>query len=93
MVSEVFSVYDSKAEVYSKPFLMKKPGEAMRLFVNVVNDPQTEMNKHPEDFTLFHLGTFDDEKGTFENKKTPTSMAVGIEVKKPDMQLKIPAIQ
>lgn len=64
MVTKMFSVYDSKAAVFSVPFFMPSIGLAIRSFTDLSNDPGTMVFKHPEDFSLFVVGEFDDEKGT-----------------------------
>lgn len=56
---KMFTVYDSKAESYLRPFSMLSTGEAIRGFITTLNDGQSELCKYPADFTLFELGTFD----------------------------------
>lgn len=77
----VFAVYDSKAEVYMNPFLMLSKGEAIRGFIDLANDEKTVVCKHPEDFSLFHLGYFDDSRGVYENTKVPLSLGSAHEFK------------
>lgn len=77
--SQVFAVYDSKAGFYKTPFIMRSKGEALRGFTDVVNDEKTEIGRHPGDFTLFHLGSFDDENGKYLNNETPVSLGVAVE--------------
>ena len=60
---KAFAVYDQKAEAYLRPFFTKTRGQAIRGFVDAVNDPNHEFNKHPDDYTLFYLGEFDETKG------------------------------
>lgn len=59
MKLNVYTVYDSKAEIYIQPFCLQTRGEAIRSWDDVVNDPKTQYYKHPSDFTLFELGTYD----------------------------------
>lgn len=63
MIMLIFSIFDDKAEVFSKPFYDPTIGAALRNFQDAAKDPQTTFNKHPEDFTLFQLGHFDDLTG------------------------------
>jgi len=63
MITKVFSVYDSKALIYGVPFFMPTVGGAVRAFSDVCNDPQSTINRHGGDFSLFQLGEFDDSKG------------------------------
>lgn len=60
MIFRMYSVYDSKAELYMQPFFMHTKGHAHRAWEDTVNDPKTQFNQHPSDFTLFEIGTFDD---------------------------------
>lgn len=66
MRTNCFSVYDSKARVFSTPFFALTKEVALRIFMEGANDPQLQLCKHAEDFTLFHIGVFDDEQGMLE---------------------------
>lgn len=67
MKLKMFAVYDSKGEVYTPPFCMKTEGQAIRSFIETVNDKTSQIGKYPEDFTLFEIGVFDDEKGIVQD--------------------------
>lgn len=75
----VFAVYDVKAGYYKNPFIMRTKGEALRGYSDVANDKQTEIGKHPEDFCLFLLATFDEIKGIYKNESAPVSLGLAIE--------------
>lgn len=64
----ICAVRDSKSEAFGRPFFSVSEGTAIRGFDDEVNrqDPENPLNKHPEDFTLYKLGTFNDTIGTFE---------------------------
>jgi hypothetical protein len=82
MEMTVFAIYDSKAEYYKNPFMMRSKGEAIRGFADVANDESTEIGKHPEDFILFKIAVFDTDKAEYIN--TPhESLGVAIEYKNP----------
>lgn len=63
MTYKVFSVYDSKVMAYLSPFTMDSVGRALRDFTDACNDPKTLFNKHPGDFQLYEIGTFDGSTG------------------------------
>lgn len=63
MLHEVFAVYDSKADVFGPPILAPAVGAAKRSFVESCSDSSTALAKYPEDFALYHLGTYDDATG------------------------------
>ena len=63
MNHKVYSVRDSKGEVFLQPFLQKTHGEAERNFKTAAMDDKSSINKYPEDFDLYFLGEFDDVEG------------------------------
>lgn len=72
MKTQIFTVYDIKAEVYLVPWYSTNDKQAMRIFGDAVNNAETMFNKHPFDYALMHIGEFDDETGKidmFENNK------------------------
>ena len=79
MIQKVFTIYDSKLEAYMQPFFMQSKGQAIRAFTDSVNDSQSQFNKHPEDFTLFQIGEYDDATARIQNLSTPQSLGVALE--------------
>lgn len=63
MKIQIFSIYDSKAKVFSQAFFSPNIAVALRSFSVAVNDRETQLFKHPEDFSVFHIGEFDDDTG------------------------------
>lgn len=79
---KMFSVYDSKAEVYDKPFCMLTKGECIRGFGDAANDPKTTLGQHPADYTLFEIGEYDQITGNIELHKTKLNLGNALEHKK-----------
>lgn len=67
MVVNVYSVFDEKAKSFAPPFCMHTDGQATRGFGDACEDPKSLMSKHPQDYSLYKLGSFDD----FEGKMIP----------------------
>lgn len=66
MVIKLFAVFDAKAAFFGQPFSDQQEGSAIRSFADAVNDssnPANMWNKHPEDFSLFQIGEFDNNSG------------------------------
>lgn len=61
MLTNAYSVYDNKALVYGTPFYGPTDGFAVRAFTELANDPNTTVGRHPGDFSLFCVGSFDDQ--------------------------------
>ena len=84
MRHKLFSVYDSAAEAYLPPFILPNVQMAQRIFGDCINSPEHQFSKHPEDYTLFELGIFDDETGKHELQRTPKSLGLGLEYVRQD---------
>jgi len=86
MEKHLFTVYDSAAGAYLDPFVAPSIEFAIREFRQVVNKEGHQFNLYPEDYTLFHIGSFDPQSGNLM-PQTITSLGVAITFK---MQLDIP---
>lgn len=73
----IFSVFDSKAEAFTAPFVAKTRGLAVRMFEELVNQEGHQFCKFPEDYTLFVIGNWDEVKGEVK-AQTPESLGVAI---------------
>lgn len=62
-----FSLYDSKAGVFQTPMFYITKATAIRAFGDLANDRQTTVFRHPEDFSLFYIGVFDDSTGVYKS--------------------------
>lgn len=68
----LFSVYDSKAELYMPPVTYRTRGEAIRSFQAACEDKQSQFHKYPSDFTLVEIGSFIESSGLIVGSETPT---------------------
>lgn len=73
MNHEIYSIYDEKAAAYLQPFMMQTTAAAIRAITDCVTDPEHTFAKHAEDYTLYHLGSFNDENGHY---KTETKLPI-----------------
>lgn len=79
MVLKVFSVYDAKAEAFMPPFMYSTKGQAIRVFADSINDSNCVLSKHPEDYTLFEIATFDEELGVYVSLDVKVSLGLALE--------------
>ncbi len=79
MKQKIFSIFDSKAEVFNTPIFLNTEGQALRILDDMVNGGESEISKHPEDYTLFCLGTYDLDSGKVESLDTPKSLGLALE--------------
>lgn len=63
------AVRDRAVDAFMRPFAVPTIGSALRSFQDEVNRTAEDnpMYKHPDDYDLFQLGTWDDNKGEFVN--------------------------
>ncbi len=84
MILKIFSIYDQKAKAYITPFFLPTAGMATRTFTDMINDPKCAFSKHPEDYTLFSLGQFNDLTAETTLEKTPMTMHTGLTLLNPE---------
>lgn len=66
MIRNVYSIFDSKAGIYTPPFHCITDGEAIRAFSDAANSKDHYVGRHPGDYTLMKIGTFDDQSGHYQ---------------------------
>lgn len=83
MQLNVFSIRDSKAEIFNPPFIKQTHGEAERDFHRMVKNPESLPHQYPEDYDLYHLGTFDDQTGEITRLEKPQRLVNATQLKQP----------
>lgn len=83
MKLNIYTIYDDAAQAYNTPFFMHNDGLAIRAFQDNVNSAEeNNISKHPEQFSLFKLGEYDDKTGLVQSDN-PKFLAGGLEMKNP----------
>lgn len=77
MLWRVCAIFDIKAEVYLPPMVFRSLGEAERVFGDICADPKSNISKHPEDYKLFELGTFNDDDAQVVTLQVPRLLMHG----------------
>ena len=69
----IVSILDTAAGAYGRPAYVVSEGVAVRQFQDEVNraHEDNQLYKHPDDFQLFYIGTFDDNTGGFDLLASP----------------------
>lgn len=66
MKQKLYMTFDSKTAVFSNLHVQLSDAAAVRKFGDLVNDGNLQNNeffRHPEDYSLFYVGEYDDESG------------------------------
>lgn len=77
----VCAVWDEKVQSFLRPFFAPRLGAAIRMFSDEVENKESPMFAHPEDYSLFELGEWNDEDGMYKEvaaipRKVITALAV-----------------
>lgn len=90
MKQEIFSVYDTAASLYNDPFAAVTVELALRGFKTACEKEGHHFNQWPEDYSLFHVGTFDQKTGAMKRFTEPRLIAIGTQFAE---QTSIPGIE
>lgn len=75
----IFSVYDSKTKIFGQPNFLINKGAAIRAWSEAANDKQSNIGKHPADYTMFYIADWDDETGTITMRDVKENLGTAIE--------------
>lgn len=67
MQYNLFSIYDEVTELYNLPFAAVNEREAIRNLTLAAQDPNSSLNRSSEDYSLYHVGVYDDQNATYTN--------------------------
>jgi len=93
MELKAFSIYDAKTKVFSLPQYQVTLGSILRSFGDLVNDGQSMVSKHPEDYQLYEVGTWDDSNASFTPKSPLNLVATATEYKQSALKTDATKIQ
>ncbi len=68
MKVQCYAIFDSCSGIYEKPFFSTADDLVKREFQDVAMSADHLIGKHPEHFTLWRLGMFNNENGLLQNE-------------------------
>lgn len=80
MILQIIAVLDQKAHTFANPFFVAHEDLAKRSFQEAAKSPGNMINKYPADFTLYHLGAFDDASARFDLFPQPRLLFSGAQL-------------
>lgn len=69
MKNPLFSVFDTKTQSWAPPFQARTHAAAARSFALVLVDEKNEMSRSAADYSLLHVGYWDDDSGVVEPER------------------------
>ncbi len=70
MITNLYTIFDTKAKIYQLPFQFHNDAVAIRAAQDILADPTTSITQHPEDYIMFKIGKFDNSTGLIEQFPT-----------------------
>lgn len=74
------AVRDVKADGFAAPFFVPTLGMAERSFSDEVNRAESPMFAHAEDYSLYHVGFFEDDGGVLVADGPPRLLVTAVAV-------------
>lgn len=71
---QVFAVFDSKGAAFGTPMFVPTKGMAIRSFSDVVADGKSNISRHPEDYGLFEIGSYEPNTGLIKPISPPVQI-------------------
>ncbi len=63
MKAQIYAIFDTCSGIYEKPFFHTADDAVKREFQDVVNTVDHPINRHPEHYSVWRLGNFDNLTG------------------------------
>lgn len=82
IISPIFTTFDRASGAYSPPFIAPAAGVAVRSFRDAILDvdSKTDLSRHPDDFDLFEIGTFNSSTCKLVPYEEPQLIAQGKQI-------------
>lgn len=82
----IVCIKDTAARVYGVPFVVQAAAQAVRSLRDEVNskDSTSDVCKHPSDFELYELATFDEDSGNIAPFELPQLLCRAKDLKESD---------
>lgn len=79
MNMEIFTVFDQAAKSYLEPFFTPTIEAALRVFKEACTREGHQFQKFPEDYVLFHVGSWDGKEGMVTPGTMPVKIAMALD--------------
>jgi len=79
MKHNLYAIYDTASGIYQRLIPAQSHGQITREFSDLATNAEHPVGAHPEDYTLFYLGTFNDGTGEII-PYAPEALATALEM-------------
>jgi len=81
MKLNLYAVFDSVAGMHLTPFVAQNHGVAVRSFGDQCGNPNSPFHIHPDNYILFHIGTYDLQSARVENCERAERLGTAMDFK------------
>lgn len=78
MLRKMFAVYDDAVKGFMTPFFQHTENEAKRGFIDATRNTD-KIKDFPKDYSLYHIGDFDDSTGVLTHQERPIPVMTAVE--------------
>lgn len=86
MKLNAYTIFDSAPAIFNRPFFAQSDAEALRFFDDMVANAEHPIGQHPEHYTLFRIGTYEQNDGKLY-PEDPSSLATATARKAAQQQI------
>lgn len=86
MIHNVYTIFDSAAAAFLPPIFLHRDEMAIRAIRDAAKNPQHEFARNPADYTLFCIGSWDDNTGTIELLPAMRNLGTALTIRGPVTQ-------
>lgn len=73
---KIYAIRDRALDAFNRPFFLPADGAAIRAFQDEINNKESELSKHPDDYDLYTIGMYDENRGIIR-PHDPLQIAIG----------------
>lgn len=86
-VRKIVAIRDRAVDAFGQPIFVVALGQGIRSFMDEMNNKESSLAAHPEDYDLYHIGEFDEDTGLLIACTPPKMIAVGKDMAKGPAEL------
>lgn len=77
---QMYTIKDEKSCIYNTPFYADNVTDAVRTFTVTAENPKSAINKWPQEFSLYFVGTYNQQTGIVSQPKLPEHICSAVSV-------------
>lgn len=76
---KLYAIFDSAVKAFMRPFVAQSHGDAIRAFKDLLMEHEHPVARHPEDYSLFFVASFNEQSGVVTGEQAPFGLGTALE--------------